>query len=296
MIRKSPYVNTRFLAIALACALLSACATTQRSSTSAADQDAASPQATVAKAGPPPASTAASPTSAAAQDAARPVSKSAAKADESGPMEFPVTNNAAETNDVSAQDAEMKRELAEKDAEIDKLRQAQEAEAVRMEQQATAAQSSQSSPGTDQANKPAAATSPRAQEEAVVFPARHDTAEADTASPPSSPKTLDHSVYFDYDDATVLARYDAMLLANAAYIKEHPDLSVEVQGNCDERGSSEYNLALGARRAEQVKRALEVGGANGTRIHTVSFGKEKPVAMGQDEASYSKNRRADIVF
>jgi peptidoglycan-associated lipoprotein len=91
-------------------------------------------------------------------------------------------------------------------------------------------------------------------------------------------------------------KYDSMLVAHAAYLKAHPDFKAEVQGNCDERGSREYNLALGARRAESVKRALELAGADGSRISAISYGSEKPVATGKDEESYSQNRRVDIVY
>jgi peptidoglycan-associated lipoprotein len=87
-----------------------------------------------------------------------------------------------------------------------------------------------------------------------------------------------------------------MIVGHAAFLKAHPDYKAEVQGNCDERGSREYNLALGARRAESVKRALELAGAEGANIKTVSFGAEKPVAFGQDEESYRQNRRADIRY
>jgi peptidoglycan-associated lipoprotein len=103
-------------------------------------------------------------------------------------------------------------------------------------------------------------------------------------------------VYFGYDQYSVPDEYDEMLLANAAYLKAHPALKTEVQGNCDERGSREYNLALGARRAQAVKRALELAGADGDRIAAISYGAEKPLATGKDEASYSQNRRADIVY
>ena len=71
---------------------------------------------------------------------------------------------------------------------------------------------------------------------------------------------------------------------------------MRIEGNCDERGSREYNLALGQRRAEAVKHVMTVLGANGSKIETVSFGEEKPVADGHDEAAWAKNRRADIKY
>ncbi len=166
----------------------------------------------------------------------------------------------------------------------------------------------QQSSGTDQTavQQAAQSTAPakaqvaqnatRSNEEIVVFPAAVQTTASAQESTKAVAQTLEHSVYFNYDDASVLQKYDAMLLANAALLMAHPNIAVEVQGNCDERGSREYNLALGARRAEVVKRALELGGADGKHIHTVSFGKEKPIAAGTDEESYSNNRRADIVY
>jgi len=77
---------------------------------------------------------------------------------------------------------------------------------------------------------------------------------------------------------------------------DNTDLKIAVQGNCDDRGSREYNLALGQRRADSVKRAMVLLGVGDKQIETVSFGAEKPVAFGQDEESWAKNRRADIVY
>jgi peptidoglycan-associated lipoprotein len=87
-----------------------------------------------------------------------------------------------------------------------------------------------------------------------------------------------------------------VIVANANFLKDNPDLKVEVQGSCDERGSREYNIALGQRRAQTVKQALELLGVDGARIDTVSFGSEKPAAFGHDEASWKLNRRADLVY
>jgi len=303
MNRSSTFQLTGHVSIALICAALTACATTQRSSTSAADQAATPPAAVSAdNAGAPPSSPAV--TSQTATPAVSPSgSRSAAKADDGGSMEFPNTNNdtASEAN-PAGQASELKQKLDEQDAEINKIRQRQETEAATMDkeavQEATQASQAEPTPAAKSAAMPRKekAAAPRKDDDAVVFPERKDTVESASQTRSSIPMPVERSVYFNYDEASVLARYDAMLLANAAYLKEHSGADIEVQGNCDERGSREYNLALGARRAEQVKRALEVGGVDGNRIHTVSFGKEKPIAMGQDEQSYSKNRRADIVY
>lgn len=109
-------------------------------------------------------------------------------------------------------------------------------------------------------------------------------------------KPAEFSIYFGYDESSYEKRFEPVIVAHAEFLKANEDLKVEIQGNCDERGSREYNIALGQRRAEAVKRALELLGVQGSRIVTVSFGAEKPVAFGQDEESYRLNRRADIVY
>jgi peptidoglycan-associated lipoprotein len=83
--------------------------------------------------------------------------------------------------------------------------------------------------------------------------------------------------------------------ANGEYLAAHKTAKARVEGNADERGSSEYNLALGQRRAENTKRGLVASGATAAQIETVSFGEEKPADAGHNEAAWAKNRRADIV-
>lgn len=104
------------------------------------------------------------------------------------------------------------------------------------------------------------------------------------------------SVYYDYDSYAIREDFVPVVEAHAQFLIAHPDLKIVVQGNCDDRGSREYNLALGQRRADSVKRAMVLLGVNDRQIETVSFGAEKPVAFGQDEASWSQNRRSDIVY
>lgn len=104
------------------------------------------------------------------------------------------------------------------------------------------------------------------------------------------------SVYFDVDSSTVKDEYRAMLEAHARYLAANPNTRVTLQGNCDETGSREYNLALGQRRADAVKQVLTVLGVRPAQIETVSFGEEKPKATGHDEAAYRENRRTDIVY
>ena len=104
------------------------------------------------------------------------------------------------------------------------------------------------------------------------------------------------SVYFDFDKSFIVPKFDDVLSAHAEYLKANPDLNVEIQGNCDERGSREYNIGLGNRRALSVKAGLEILGIQGSRISITSFGSEKPIALGHDEASWQQNRRADFVY
>ena len=104
------------------------------------------------------------------------------------------------------------------------------------------------------------------------------------------------SVYYEYDKFEIAADGVKVVDANAQYLREHPDAKIKVEGNADERGSSEYNLALGQRRADAVQRRMTILGIPADRIESVSYGKEKPKAAGHDESSWSENRRSDIVY
>jgi len=104
------------------------------------------------------------------------------------------------------------------------------------------------------------------------------------------------SVYFDFDSNVVKDEYRGLVQAHSRYIADHRSQHVRIEGNCDERGSREYNLALGQRRAEAVKKVMTVLGAPDSTIETVSYGEEKPVGMGHDEGSWAQNRRADIKY
>lgn len=118
---------------------------------------------------------------------------------------------------------------------------------------------------------------------------------ADPLHNPNSPLAK-RSVYFDFDSSVVKNEYKPTVEAHAAYLKAAPQHKVVIQGNTDARGSREYNLGLGQRRAESVKRSLAVLGAKESQLEAVSFGKEKPKASGNTEADYAQNRRADIVY
>jgi peptidoglycan-associated lipoprotein len=104
------------------------------------------------------------------------------------------------------------------------------------------------------------------------------------------------SIYYAYDQAEISAESRKLIEAHADYLRTHPALKVVIEGNADERGSAEYNVALGQRRADGVSKIMGLLGIRQERIETVSFGKEKPKAGGHDESSWSENRRSDIVY
>jgi len=104
------------------------------------------------------------------------------------------------------------------------------------------------------------------------------------------------SVYYDYDKFDVKDQYRAMVEAHAKYLREHPAARMLIQGNTDERGSREYNVGLGQRRSDGVKRMLILLGARDNQIESVSLGEEKPQAEGHDESAWSKNRRSDMLY
>lgn len=104
------------------------------------------------------------------------------------------------------------------------------------------------------------------------------------------------SVYFDFDAYVVKDEYKPLVEAHGKYLAANKGHKVVIQGNTDERGGREYNLALGQKRAEAVRKSLVTLGAQDSQLEAVSFGKEKPKATGSDEASWAENRRADIVY
>lgn len=104
------------------------------------------------------------------------------------------------------------------------------------------------------------------------------------------------SVYFDFDSSVVKDEFKPLVSAHAKYLSQNRNARMRVEGNTDERGSREYNLALGQRRADAVKQMMQVLGASAGQIETVSFGEEKPKAQGGDERAWAENRRADIRY
>ncbi len=121
----------------------------------------------------------------------------------------------------------------------------------------------------------------------------------ETLLPHQDPKNLlstERSAYFDFDKAILKPEFNAMVERHGKYLASNPALAIRIEGNTDERGSAEYNLALGQKRAESVLRALKVFGIKDTQAEAVSWGEEKPRVTGQGEPVWSQNRRADIQY
>jgi peptidoglycan-associated lipoprotein len=122
---------------------------------------------------------------------------------------------------------------------------------------------------------------------------------ADGILDPFNPQSIlakQRSVYFDFNSYTVSDQYRTLVETHGKYLVRTPAQRVVIEGNTDARGGSEYNLALGQRRAEAVRRMLNLQGVSDTQVETISLGKEKPKALGNTEADYAENRRADFNY
>ena len=119
--------------------------------------------------------------------------------------------------------------------------------------------------------------------------------EVDPLNDPASPLAK-RSVYFQYDSFVVQPEYQSVVEAHARYLASNRNKRVVIEGNTDERGGREYNLALGQKRADAVRRALATLGVDDAQMESVSFGEEKPRSTGTDEASLAENRRADLSY
>ncbi|BBJ00054.1 peptidoglycan-associated lipoprotein [Ferrigenium kumadai] len=142
--------------------------------------------------------------------------------------------------------------------------------------------------------------------ETTAAPAAAPAASA-TAAAPATQTAVDplndpasilagRSVYYPFDVDAVQEADKPLVQAHGKYLAEHADRKVRLEGNCDERGSNEYNLGLGQRRADGVKKMLELSGAKAGQLSSVSYGEEKPKASGHDEASWKQNRRTDLNY
>ena len=120
-------------------------------------------------------------------------------------------------------------------------------------------------------------------------------ADTEAAGPQGGLLTI-RVVYFDFDSSEILGAGTDVVAAHAKYLASHPGTRVRLEGHTDERGSREYNIGLGERRAQAVRRALLLQGATDAQISTVSYGAERPAVSGHDEAAWAKNRRVEIVY
>jgi peptidoglycan-associated lipoprotein len=143
--------------------------------------------------------------------------------------------------------------------------------------------------------KPESKPAPTTPGEARTTPVTPDKVAVDPLKDPANILSR-RSIYFEYDQFTVKEEFKPVVSAHANYLSKNRSAHATIQGNTDERGSREYNLALGQKRADAVKQMMTLLGAPSSQIETVSFGEEKPRSQGHDEQAYSENRRADIVY
>ena len=110
------------------------------------------------------------------------------------------------------------------------------------------------------------------------------------------PAGVETLIYFDYDSYAIKPEFQSLIEAHARFLRDDKNRRANLEGHTDERGGSEYNLALGQKRAEAVRRALTLLGVPDSQLEAVSFGKEKPAVQGSNEAAYAKNRRVEITY
>jgi len=152
--------------------------------------------------------------------------------------------------------------------------------------------------------KPAASTTPSEASANANAGGAADAASAmaaganpdDEAQGPQAGLLATRVVYFDFDSSEIKGAGTDVVAAHAKYLATHSGIRVRLEGHTDERGSREYNIGLGERRAQAVRRALLLQGATDAQISTVSYGEERPAISGHDEAAWSKNRRVEIVY
>ena len=139
---------------------------------------------------------------------------------------------------------------------------------------------------------PTPLTTPRAITPSATVP----TATLPAYLDPKSRISTERSVYFDFDDFTVKQDYAAVVERHGKFLASNPKVTIRIEGNADQRGGSEYNLALGQKRAEAVLRALKIYGIPDSQMEATSWGDTKPKATGHDEAAWAQNRRADVQY
>lgn len=136
------------------------------------------------------------------------------------------------------------------------------------------------------------AATPNAATQSRVAPVSTDNAAAQAAGPVGVARLI----YFDYDSFVIKPEFQGLIEGHARFLKANPSRRIAVEGHTDERGGREYNLALGQKRSEAVRRALGLLGVADSQAEPVSFGEEKPAMPGSDEAAWAKNRRAEITY
>jgi peptidoglycan-associated lipoprotein len=147
-------------------------------------------------------------------------------------------------------------------------------------------------PVEDRAGSSTTPGGPGAGGQSQVQPVQADRA----AGTQGGPVNVARIVLFDYDSYVIKPEYQSVIEAHARFLKQNGGRHVVIEGHTDERGGREYNLALGQRRSEAVRRALELLGVRDTQVEAVSFGKEKPAVPGTDETAFAQNRRAEIAY
>lgn len=152
--------------------------------------------------------------------------------------------------------------------------------------------SSASNPSTGTAS---ASNLPEAKQSNAPAPVNAPAADS-SSSMSSGPVNAAKIIYFDYDSYIVKPEFQAVIEAHAQFLKANQRARVSLEGHTDERGSREYNLALGQKRADAVRQSLTLLGVSAAQIESVSFGEEKPAVAGSDEAAYAKNRRAEFFY
>ena len=158
----------------------------------------------------------------------------------------------------------------------------------------------ESAPVEDRAGKPVPqiTTLPPYPGDPGMGAASNGNTNANSKDPLDDPASIlaKRSIYFDLDSYVVKDEFKPVLEAHAKYLISRKDRKIIIQGNTDERGGSEYNLALGQKRSEAVRRSLQLLGVSDNQMEAISFGKEKPKATGSGEEAWAENRRADIVY
>jgi peptidoglycan-associated lipoprotein len=155
---------------------------------------------------------------------------------------------------------------------------------------------SQSTTSPDQASTPQSGTQSQSGAQSSATPPSGGPGAASSGSRDPRDAFAKRSVYYEFDGYDVKPEYRPLVEAHAAYLKQNPSARITIEGNCDERGSREYNVALGQRRAESVMKMMTLLGVRAGQIESVSFGKEKPRADGHDEKSWAENRRSDLAY